>query len=166
MRNPKISAARSARAKYRQNLKRLASAAQIEREIYARALQELAIDKFLKLHPRENWPEWIDRRVEFTAQFFDPDVCIVSMFIKVHGQMPDGHFWEDGWLKVRHDDGQLFVVISCHPLQELITIFEARVDPETLAVTFIVDRDPVKIEQPPPGSFYDEWQTEWDRRSE
>jgi hypothetical protein len=91
---------------------------------------------------------------------------MISSVIKVHGQMPDGHFWEDNLLKVRHDDGKLFVVISCHPLQEVITIFEARVDPETLAVTFNVDRDPITIEQPPPGSFYDEWQTEWERRSE
>jgi hypothetical protein len=43
MRNPKISAARVARAKYRQNLKRLAEVDRVERSIYARALQELAI---------------------------------------------------------------------------------------------------------------------------
>jgi hypothetical protein len=66
---------------------------------------------------------------------------------------------------VRHDDGKVFVVILCDPLQEAIMIFEAYVDPETLAVAFIIDRDPTTIERPPFGSFYDEWQTEWERRS-
>jgi hypothetical protein len=165
MRNPKISAARSARAEYRQKLKRLEREASDIRAIYAQSLKELAIAKFLKLYPRENWPEWIDQRAEFKVKFDKPDVCKVSIVIKVHGQMPEGHFWEDGWLQVRHDDGKLFVVIHCNPLQEVITIFEAQVDPESLAVTFIIDRDPSTIDRPPLGSFYDEWQAEWERRS-
>jgi hypothetical protein len=165
MRNPKISAARSARAEYRQRLRRLEREASQFRAIYAQSLKELAIDRFLKIYPRENWPEWIDRRAEYKVEFNTLDLCTVSIVIKVHGQMPEGHFWEDGMLRVRHDDGKLFVVIHCNPFQELITIFEAYVDPETLAVTFIIDRAPTTIEAPPPGFFYDEWQTEWERRS-
>jgi hypothetical protein len=165
MRNSKISAARSARAEYRQKLKRLEQGARIARDIYAESLRELAIDKFLKLYPRENWPEWIDRRAEFKVDFYELDVCTVSIVVKVHGQMPEGHFWKDNLLKVRHDDGKIFVVISCHPLQEVITICEAQVNPETLAVTLIIDRDPATIERPPVGYFYDEWQSEWEQRS-
>jgi hypothetical protein len=57
MRNPKISAAKSARAEYRQKLKRLAIGASIARDIYSQALEELAIDKFIKLYPKENVSE-------------------------------------------------------------------------------------------------------------
>jgi hypothetical protein len=46
MRNPKISAARSARAEYRQRLKRLADDARKARNIYAESLKELASNKF------------------------------------------------------------------------------------------------------------------------
>jgi hypothetical protein len=154
MRNPKISAAKSARAEYRQRLKRLADDAGKVRYIYAESLKELAIDKFLKLYPRENWPKWIDRRAEFKAIFDESDMCKVSIVVRVDGQMPEDHFWEGNKLMVRHDDGKLFVVILCDPLQKVITIFETHVDPESLTVTFIVDRDPVTIDPPPPGSFY------------
>jgi hypothetical protein len=165
MRNPKISAARSARAKYRQDLKKLADIARNARNIYAQALKELAIDKFLKLYPKENWPQWIEKRAEFKVEFDELDVCKVSIVVVVHGAMPEGHFWEGNKLMVRHDDGKLFVTIHCNPFLELITIFEAQVDLESLAVTFIIDKDPSTIVPPPSGFFYDEWRTEWENRS-
>jgi hypothetical protein len=92
MRNPKISAARSARAEYRQRLKGLACLARGARYTYAESLKELAIDKFLKLYPRENWPEWIDRRAKFDVQFDESDVCKVSIVIMVDGHMMMANF--------------------------------------------------------------------------
>jgi hypothetical protein len=165
MRNPKISAARAARAEYRQKLKRLELGASIARDIYAQSLTELAIDRFLKLYPRENWPEWIDRRAESKIRFDNPNVCTVSIVVRVDGQMRENHFWDGNKLMARHDDGSLGVIICIAPSNELITIFEAQVDPESLAVIFIIDRDPATIVRPPLGYFYDEWQTEWERRS-
>lgn len=164
MGNPKISAAKSARAEYHQRLKRLADGAQKARSIYAESLKELAIDKFLKLYPRENWPEWIKRRAEFEVRFVELDACQVSLVVRVDGEMPEGLFWEGNKLMRRHD-GELFVVINICPIQEVITIFEAQVDPKSLAISVIIDRDPATIDPPPLGFFYDEWRAEWEHRS-
>jgi hypothetical protein len=160
MKNPKISAAKSARAEYRQKLKRLAVGASIARDIYSQAMRELAIDKFINLHPQENWPEWMEKRAEFEVQFDESNICKVSIIIRVDGPMPENHFWTDSrkkTLAVRHDNGEIGIIICIAPSNEFITIFEADVDPESLVVSVIVDRDPSKMVLPPPEFFYDGW---------
>jgi hypothetical protein len=163
MRNPKISAAKSARAEYRQKLKRLAVGASIARDIYSQTLRELAIDKFIKLHPQENWPEWMEKRAEYRVQFDESNICQVSIIIKVDGLMPAGLFWKETshgrHLACLNENGETRFVISVGAGQqaEIITVFEAYVDPESLVVSVIVDRDPAKMTLPPPEFFYDGW---------
>ncbi len=43
------------------------------------------------------------------------------------------------------------------PPAEIITIFEASVDPESLAISVIIDLDPNTVVLPPPEFFYDGW---------
>jgi hypothetical protein len=163
MRNPKISAAKSARAEYRQKLKRLATGASIARDIYSQAMGELAIDKFIKLHPQENWPEWMEQRAQYKVQFDESNICKVSIIIRVDGPMPAGLFWRETshgrLLACLNENGETLFIISGGASQapEIITIFEAYVDPESLVVSVIVDRDPSKMTLPPPGFFYDGW---------
>ncbi|AFY92080.1 hypothetical protein [Chamaesiphon minutus] len=162
MRNPKISAARAARAEYRQKLKRLAVGASIARDIYSQALRELAIDKFVKLHPKENWPEWMEKRAEYKVQFDESNICKVSITIRVDGPMPEGLFWRETihgrLLACLDENGETRFIISGggQPL-EIITVFEAYVDPESLVVSVTIDRDPSAMILPPPEFFYDGW---------
>ena len=163
MRNPKISAAKSARAEYRQKLKRLAVGASIARDIYSEAMRELAIDKFIKLHPKENWPEWMEKRAQYKVQFDESNICKVSIIIRVDGPIPAGHFWAQTIhgriLACLNENGETLFIISGGAGQapEIITIFEAYVDPESLVVSVIIDLDPSKITLPPPELFYDGW---------
>jgi hypothetical protein len=171
MRNPKISAARSARAEYRQKLKRLEQGASIARDIYAQSLKELAIDKFFKLYLKENWPEWMEKRAEYNVQFDESNIYKVSIIIRVDGPMQEGLFWMET-IHGRHlacldENGETRFIISGGGGQtpEIITVFEAYVDPELLVVSVTIDRDPATLDRPPLGSFYDEWQEKWERRS-
>lgn len=162
MRNPKISAARSARAEYRQRLKRLEREASNLRAIYAQSLKELAIDKFLQLYPRENWPEWIERRAEYKVQFDESNICKVAIIVRVDGPIPEGKFWMETshgrFLASLDENGKTLITIhgGGRPL-EIITIFEACVDPESLVVSVTINRNPATIDRPPLGFFYDEW---------
>ncbi|PSB55853.1 hypothetical protein [Chamaesiphon polymorphus] len=163
MRNPKISAARSARAEYRQRLKRLEQEAINIRDIYAQSLKELAIDKFVKLHPQENWPEWMERRAQYKVQFDELNICKVSITIRVDGPMPEGLFWRETirgrCLTCLDENGETRFIIAGgagQPL-EIITVFEAYVDPESLVVSVTIDRDPSEMILPPPEFFYDGW---------
>jgi hypothetical protein len=158
MRNPKISAARAARAQYKQYLRKLADRARDARTMYSIALKELAIDKFIKLHPQANWPEWMERRAEYRVKFDESACCKVSIVVPVDGLMPENYFWQDGHLARRLNDGSIGIVIcGGPPAQESITVFEAHVDPESLAVTVIIDNDPATMVLPPPEYFYDRW---------
>jgi hypothetical protein len=163
MRNPKISAAKSARAEYRQKLKRLAVGASIARDIYSQAMRELAIDEFINLHPKENWPEWMEKRAEYQVQFDESNICKVSIIIRVDGPMQEGLFWMET-IHGRHlacldENGETRFIISGGAGQapEIITVFEAYVDPESLIVSVTIDRDPSKMTMPPPEFFYDGW---------
>lgn len=163
MRNPKISAAKSARAEYRQKLKWLAEKASIARDIYRQAMRELAIDKFINLHPKENWPEWMGKRAQYKVQFDESNICKVSIIIRVDGPMPAGRFWVETIhgriLACLNENGETLFIISGGAGQapEIITIFEAYVDPESLIVSVTIDRDPSKMTLPPPEFFYDGW---------
>jgi hypothetical protein len=157
MRNPKISAARAARAQYKQYLQRLANNARDARSMYSIALKELAIDKFTKLHPQATWPEWMERRVSYRVIFDEFALCKVSIVVPFDGLMPENYFWHDGHLARRLNDGSIGIVICAGPVKESITVFEAHVDPESLAVTVIIDNDPATMVLPPPEYFYDGW---------
>ena len=163
MRNPKISAAKSARAEYHQKLKRLAVGVSIARDIYSQAMQELAIDRFEKLHPQENWPEWMERRAQYKVQFDESNSCKVSIIIRVDGPMREGLFWMETihgrFLACLNENGETCFIISGGAGQapEIITAFEAYVDPESLVVSVTIDRDPSKIVLPPPDFFHDGW---------
>jgi hypothetical protein len=163
MRNPKISAARAARAKYKQDLKRLASYARDARAMYAITLRELAIDRFIKLYPQETWPEWMERLASFNVEFNESNICKVSITIRVDGPMPDEYFWYEypdrgRVLACLNEDGETRFILhfTSRPL-EIITLFEAQVDPESLAVSIVVSHNPATTILPPPEFFYDGW---------
>ena len=162
MRNPKISAARAARARYRQYLKKLEGQAKIARDDYAISLKELAIDKFIKLYSSENWPKWMEKRAYFNVKFDKSNLCKVSITVRIDGKMPDTYFWVEienkKSLATLNEQGETqFVIHFDRPPEEIITVFEASVDPESLAVSVILDRDPAVITLPPPEFFYDGW---------
>jgi hypothetical protein len=162
MRNPKISAARSARSQYKQYLKKLEGQAKLARDVYAISLRELAIDKFIKLYPRENWPQWMEKRACFNVKFDRPSLCKVSITVRIDGKMPDEYFWTEiegeKILTSLNECGQTrFTIQFDPPPAEIITIFEASVDPESLAISVIIDLDPNAVVLPPPEFFYDGW---------
>ncbi len=98
MRNPKISAARTARAQYNQYLKKLEQQAKLARDVYAISLRELAIDKFITLHPRESWPQWMEKRACFNVEFDKSNLCKVSVTVRIDGKMSDEYFLvRDEW---------------------------------------------------------------------
>jgi hypothetical protein len=162
MRNPKISAARTARAQYNQYLKKLERQSKLARDVYAISLRELAIDKFINLHAREGWPQWMEKRACFNVEFDQPSLCKVSVTVRIDGKMPDGYFWAEiegkKILASLNECGETrFVIQFDPPPAEIITIFEASVDPESLAISVIIALDPNAVVLPPPEFFYDGW---------
>jgi hypothetical protein len=104
-----------------------------------------AFAQFEKRHPRETRPEWLKRCMMESYSKDKQGRFIVSFTLTPRIPLEPNEHWEEinGERKLVLLDpitGKKLVVLHRSP-REVITIFEAVVDPETSEVTVLVDRD-------------------------
>jgi hypothetical protein len=103
----------------------------------------IAMEKFLELHPRNEWPNWVTRCVNTSARIGKDRRWTVFLSVVRKEPLGPNERWTviNGKRRVVEKDpstGEERVVISRAPL-ETTTIFEAVIDLETLHAEVVKD---------------------------
>ena len=107
-----------------------------------------SMEKFLTLHPRESWPNWVCKCISFEGRKDDHGIWTIEFTgIKRQPLPADSHFeiinGREELVRINPETGEKGIIISWGsiPLSDIIVIFKTSVDPETLEVTVLIDSD-------------------------
>jgi hypothetical protein len=105
----------------------------------------LAWDKYLTLHPKEMWPEWLPRCVVFSGTSDKSNHWVISLTAAPKEPLGPNQYWEEAngrkyLVRIHPETGKKAYIIHRTP-REVITVFKASIDPETAEVTVLIDMD-------------------------
>jgi hypothetical protein len=129
------------------NLNRLSEMAELG---FDKALEKF-LDKFLELHPKNEWPEWFKSCTTYGGER-DSDNRWRFAFTAIPKQaLSTGEAWEEtpngnyALIKVDPESGEKRYVIS-NTTDKIIKIFEVVIDPVSMAVSVVVDENLEEID--------------------
>ncbi|MCP3139457.1 hypothetical protein [Pyxidicoccus xibeiensis] len=109
-------------------------------------------ERLLALHPRAEWPEWVDSSVIMHLDVPASGKSTFSLQASPDPALAPGLHWEEVngsrmLVSIDKETGKRGVIIhwSTHP-SEIVTLFSAVLDDETSQVTVLVDNDFSKLE--------------------
>lgn len=107
--------------------------------------QSLLLDRFIKLHPKDTWPEWLSRSPAFSFTLDKMRQLEMSLTVVPKEPLGPNEFWEeiDGHkmlVRINPVTGKKGIIL-CKAPRKVITLFKAVVHPETAEVTVLIDTD-------------------------
>ncbi|MGD9365099.1 MAG: hypothetical protein PVH87_05340 [Desulfobacteraceae bacterium] len=111
---------------------------------------EIFIDKFLELHPKITWPDWFKRCTSYGGKKDDKNFWRFAFTALPNDLLNKNEYWEIGKDGSRHlvvvdpDTGEKRYIIS-NTTDEVITLFEVEINPDTAEITVLKDEDLNKI---------------------
>ncbi len=107
---------------------------------------EIFLDKFLELHPKNTWPDWIKKCTTYGGTKDENKFWRFAFTALPEYSLKENENWEtaiDGTkalVKIDPDTGEKRYIIS-NTTANVITIFEAVINPNTSEITVTSDLD-------------------------
>ncbi|WP_156338570.1 hypothetical protein [Chondromyces crocatus] len=103
-----------------------------------------AAEEFERLHPRETWPKWFRKSTSISTSSDNQRRWIVSFSVSYKEPLLEGEQWEqldNNWYIVKTDPKTMEKMIVFKTPRRTEIFFEVAIDPETAAVSVLVDKD-------------------------